>query len=483
MFNPKMKQRGLDIDVIEKTTVKSRSFLSLKSKIFCEPTELCFLLYNLLRDETEISFIKLNFRVDDLDIYTAYDIASAIEECKKRNIKFVGFSEHLSLSHFLAISFCDFRICPPLVGHLSFTLNFKHFVLNESSKYFQSVKIGEKKLPLVEFDNEKLNEAALKAERELGIVIINKCISIILKAIPQTKNFKSNYSTAVELTEDNLLTHVCYEEYLTSNIPALKNIKWKYKGIRKTNFNSTFSKLKQRASKHFYILEIKSDYWDELNSLTDLRQQLTHIHNLKTAKGLLLIVNYKGGSYESADRIWCLVNILKKKFPVYVYIKVAASSGYCIASTGEKISINPCGYLGNVGTILFSPNYDNILNRFGIDVINNISSPLKNDTTTSAILNSRAQIAFTLFINRIAESRKLKIETVNNLMDGSNFNSTQSVENKFADNEETFISLLEKLRLENSKSCRFILVKKPESFMSRIINLHAINTMIKIFFK
>ena len=473
-----MKQSGLDIDVIEKTTVKSRSLFSFKSKIFCEPTELCLLLYNLLHNETEISFVKLNFRVDDLDIYTAYDIAIVIEECKKRNIKFVGFCEQLSLSHFLAICFCDFRICPPLVGHLSFTLNFKHFILNESSKYFQSVKIGEKKLPLIDFTNEKLNDAALKAEREIGDEMINKCISIILKAIPQKQNFKSHYSTAVELTESNLLTHVCYEEYLTSNIPTLKNIKWKYKEIQKTNFNSTFSKLKQRASQHFYILEIKSNYWEELNSLTDLRQQLIHIHNLKTAKGLLLIVNYKGGSYESADRIWCLINVLKKKIPVYVYVKVAASSGYCIASTGENIFINPCGYLGNVGTILFTTNYDNILNRFGIDVINNISSPLKNDTTASDILNSRAQIAFTLFINRIAESRKLKIETVSNLMDGSNFNSTESVANKFADSEETFISILTNLQQLNNHN--FVIVKKNETFLRQILKNFIPNSLFKI---
>lgn len=476
-----MKQSGLDIDVIEKTTVKSRSLFSFKSKIFCEPTELCLLLYNLLRKETEISFVKLNFRVDDLDIYTAYDIAIAIEECKKRDIKFVGFSEQLSLSHFLAICFCDFRICPPLVGQLSFTLNFKHFVLNESSKYFQSVKIGEKKLPLIDFTNEKLNDAALKAEKELGDEMINKCINIILKAIPQKQNLKSHYSTAVELTENDLLTHVCYEEYLTSNIPALKDIKWKYKEIHKTNFNSTFSKLRQRASQHFYILEIKSNYWEELNSLTDLRQQLTHIHNLKTAKGLLLIVNYKGGSYESADRIWCLINVLKKKIPVYVYVKVAASSGYCIASTGEKIFINPCGYLGNVGTILFSINYDNILNRLGVDVINNISSPLKNDTTASDILNSRAQIAFTLFINRIAESRKLKIETVSNLMDGSNFNSTKSVANKFADSEDTFISILN--NLQESINPNFVFIKKLESFFERIIKPNSFLSLLKYFSK
>lgn len=475
MRNPKMKLPGFNIDIINKTTAKNRSVFSTKTKIFCEPTELCIILFDIIQNSSGIRLVQLNFRLDNLDIYTAYDIAIGIEECKKQGIQFIGFSEQLSMSHMLALCFCDFRICPPLVGPLFFSLNFKHFVLNKGGKYFQSVKIGEKKLPLINVLNEKLNETALKEERELGDDIILKCINIILLAIPQKNSLKNYYSTAVELTENNLLTHVCYEEYILQNIPTLNKIKWKYKFIHKVNLISYFSKVKQRLNRNFYILEIKSSYWDELNSLNELRRQLSILYNSKTTKGLLLIVNHKGGSYESADRIWCLINLLKKKIPVYVYIKVAASSGYCIASTGDEIFINPCGYLGNVGTILFSANHDSILNQFGIEVINNISSPLKKDPIDSDNLIDKARIAFTLFINRIAESRKLEIETVSNLMDGSNFNSNESVLNKFADSEETLISVLSKIRF--AKNFNFVFVKESETFFSRFLNKLLLSTM------
>lgn len=479
-----MKLIGLNIDVVENSSyTKNRSVFSLDSKIFCEPTELCLILFNLLQNPGQVSCVKICFRVYDLDIYTAYDIAIAIEECKKLNIKFIGYSEQLSLSHFLAMCFCNYRICPPLVGKLSFSLNFKHFIINNSDLLFQCVKVGHKKLPLISLTSEKLDESALIKEKELGEEIINKCIAIILRAIPQSSSLKSYYSTAVELAEKKLLSYVCYEEFLTMNIPFLENVKWKYKKIHKIDLTSLFSKLRFRLRKMFFILELNVNYWEELNSLKNLRQQLIILFDSKNTNGLLLIVNYKGGSYESADRIWCLINALKKKFPVYIYIKLAASSGYCIASAGSKIFINPCGYLGNVGTIMFSTNYDNILKHIGIDVINNISSPLLDDISDLKILNSRTEIAFTLFINRIAESRNLKIETVSNLMDGSNFSSDQSVFYKFADKEECLTSILRSIGRSNVNNTDFVFIKRQKSFIRRITNFFLFNFLIKVLFR
>ena len=465
-----MIYKGLNIDLVESCSKKRKGLFSQDKTIECSPTELCLLLFNLSANASEINLVQLNFRIDELDLYTAYDIALAVENCKRQNIIFIGFSEELSLEHFLAICFCDFRICPPLSGILSFSLNFKHFVLNDTNEFFQSVKIGDKKLPLATFASDKLDESALQREKELGIEMLKKCIKVISRAIPNKENFKRTYSTAVELTENHLLTHVCYEEFLTTNISILKKVSWSYIRINRINLFSSWSKCQKNFKDKICILEVNSNSWEELNSLNALRKQIKFLFNLRRINGLLVIVNYKGGSYESADRIWCLLNALKKKFPVYSYIKVAASSGYCIASAGDRIFINPCGYLGNVGTVLVTPNYDNIFRKLGVDVINNIASPLENNLTEAGILKIKAEIAFTLFINRIAESRKLTTEKVSRIMDGTNFSSTLSVENNFADSEATLISVLWDLKQSLKKNSQFIFIKYSSFLITRILH-------------
>lgn len=476
-----MNLRGLYINIVEDSSARNHSIFSFDKMIECNPAELCLLLFDLIENPQRINLVQLNFRVDVIDLYTAYDIATAIETCKGQNIKFIGFSEELSLEHLLAICFCDFRICPPLAGTLSFSLNFKHFVFSNDKKYFNSIKIGNQKLPLATFEPDKLDELALAREKELGHTMLKKCEEIITRAITLNKKLNRTYSTAAELLPNNLLTHVCYEEFLSTNILLLKSVEWKYRRLNRIDLFSSWSRFRRSFINKFCILEINSNSFEELNSLRTLRKQLKILFNTTKVIGLLVIVNYKGGSYESADRIWCLLNALKTRFQVFTYIKVAASSGYCIASAGEKIFINPCGYLGNVGTVLVTPNYDNIFKQLGITVVNNIASNFEKNLPDSEIFKQKAEIAFTLFINRIAKSRKQTTDDVLKFMDGSNFDSTKSIENNFSDIEASFSSVLQYIKKQVSKKGIFIFIKDSESVTTKILkHIIPFSTITKI---
>ena len=69
-------------------------------------------------------------------------------------------------------------------------------------------------------------------------------------------------------------------------------------------------------------------------------------------KGVVLRIDSPGGSAIASEMIWQSVKRLREKKPVYVSIgSMAASGGYYLAVSGERIYVNPSSIVGSIGVV------------------------------------------------------------------------------------------------------------------------------------
>lgn len=79
------------------------------------------------------------------------------------------------------------------------------------------------------------------------------------------------------------------------------------------------------------------------------------LHDLETdddVKGVVVRVNSPGGSATASEVIWRAVRDVAEEKPVYVSVgNMAASGGYYIAVSGDKIFVNPSSVVGSIGVV------------------------------------------------------------------------------------------------------------------------------------
>lgn len=83
-----------------------------------------------------------------------------------------------------------------------------------------------------------------------------------------------------------------------------------------------------------------------------IRRALEEIYAEDLIKGVVLRIDSPGGSAIASEVIWQGVKRLRDKKPVWVSVgSMAASGGYYIAVSGEKIFVNPSSIVGSIGVV------------------------------------------------------------------------------------------------------------------------------------
>ncbi len=161
-------------------------------------------------------------------------------------------------------------------------------------------------------------------------------------------------------------------------------------------------------------------------------------------KGVVLRVNSPGGGVvESADIYDALKEIqIEKEIPLYVSMQgMAASGGYYVSASADKIFVNQETITGSIGVIMESVNYAELADKLGID-FNTIKSgeykdimsgtrPMKDDER--AMLQEMINDSYERFVDIIEEGRGLSEEAVKSVADGRIMNGRQAIEVGLAD--------------------------------------------------
>jgi len=94
---------------------------------------------------------------------------------------------------------------------------------------------------------------------------------------------------------------------------------------------------------------------------------LKQVANDSTIKGVVVRIDSPGGEVTASDDIWREMNLLSKKKPTVISMSdTAASGGYYMALTGDKLVAYPGTLTGSIGVVFGKPNLHGLYDKLGI---------------------------------------------------------------------------------------------------------------------
>ncbi len=157
------------------------------------------------------------------------------------------------------------------------------------------------------------------------------------------------------------------------------------------------------------------NFMQDSYSAESVRKSLAKAYDDPTVRGILIKINSPGGTVAESQEIYSIIMKIRAKKPVFVSMgDVAASGGYYIASSADRIYADPGTLTGSIGVIFSSPDMSNLLqNKLGIKSqviksgkykdIGSGSRPMTEDE--KALLKGIIQNSYEQFLTAITKGR------------------------------------------------------------------------------
>ena len=194
--------------------------------------------------------------------------------------------------------------------------------------------------------------------------VITVLISVIVLISFVAASKKSNTSEGLEIENLN-------EKYKglsdSLNKAVMEKDEWKKKQKSEKAIAKKNKKKKTRKPKA-YILDFIGDI--KASAVPSLREEITAILDIakRNDQIVLRLDNHGGVVHEHGLAASQLARIRQKKIHLTVVVdKVAASGGYLMASVANKIYAAPFAILGSIGVIAQLPNFNRLLDNYGVD--------------------------------------------------------------------------------------------------------------------
>lgn len=194
--------------------------------------------------------------------------------------------------------------------------------------------------------------------------VITVLISVIVLISFVAASKKSNTSEGLEIENLN-------EKYKglsdSLNKAVMEKDEWKKKQKSEKTIAKKNKKKKTRKPKA-YILDFIGDI--KASAVPSLREEVTAILDIakRNDQIVLRLDNHGGVVHEHGLAASQLARIREKKIYLTVVVdKVAASGGYLMASVANKIYAAPFAILGSIGVIAQLPNFNRLLDNYGVD--------------------------------------------------------------------------------------------------------------------
>ncbi len=198
-------------------------------------------------------------------------------------------------------------------------------------------------------------------------------------------------------------------------------------------------------------------------------------------KAIVLRINSPGGSVTTCDIISHELKAFKKKKKIPVVAElmdVAASGGYYLAVTADKIIAHPTTVTGSIGVIAYSVNAAGLMDKIGIanqtvktGSMKDIGSPLKSMTDDERrVIKSVIDGMYERFLEVILDGRKsLKRDELERLADGRVFSAKQALDSKLIDSIGYMEDAIETAKqLAGIKEATVITYSQPRAYKNNI---------------
>lgn len=189
-------------------------------------------------------------------------------------------------------------------------------------------------------------------------------------------------------------------------------------------------------------------------------EQLKQVQYDSTIAGVLLEVNSPGGGvYESAEIAKEIRKIQELEIPIYVTMtNMAASGGYYISASADKIFASEETVTGSIGVIMSGVNYSGLFEKLGIEDATYKSGALKDMGSATRpvteddkkVLQGFVDSSYNRFVNVVSQGRQMSEEEVRKIADGRIYDGVQALDNGLIDELGYPEDALEALKAENN---------------------------------
>lgn len=167
-----------------------------------------------------------------------------------------------------------------------------------------------------------------------------------------------------------------------------------------------------------------------------------------SVKAVVLRIDSPGGSALASDLLWFELRELAKKKPVVASVgEMAASGGYYLACATDRIVAEPTSIVGSIGVLGGKLVLNEAFAQYGVNTVTFPASPEPGAAERAAYLSALSRWddptkqrvqklmdeVYQLFLERVAEGRKLPIEKVKESAEGRIWSGQQGLERKLVD--------------------------------------------------
>lgn len=170
---------------------------------------------------------------------------------------------------------------------------------------------------------------------------------------------------------------------------------------------------------------------------------LDRLANDDKVKAVVLRINSGGGSVYASEQMWRAVQLLKKKKPVVVSMSgMAASGGYYMSCGADYIVAEPTTLTGSIGIFGMVPDASELLTeKLGLhfDVVKtNAASDFGAmgrgiNPQEAEAMQAYVNNGYRLFLQRVADGRKMKPEDVDKIAQGRVWTGRQALQIRLVD--------------------------------------------------
>ena len=155
---------------------------------------------------------------------------------------------------------------------------------------------------------------------------------------------------------------------------------------------------------------------------------------------ILLYVDSPGGTIYESEELYNKLNEYKELTdrPIWTYMAhYAASGGYMVSMSADKIYANPNTTTGSIGVIMAGYDMSGLYEKLGIRYVSITSGANKDSSKMTdeqiAIYQSQVDEYYSKFVGIVADGRGMSEEEVKQLADGRTYTANQALENGLID--------------------------------------------------
>ncbi len=202
----------------------------------------------------------------------------------------------------------------------------------------------------------------------------------------------------------------------------------------------------------------------------EIEEQLRAAEKDPRVKAVILQVNSPGGEITTTDTIYnSLVRFKKKtgKKIVAVLGSIAASGGYYIAVSADRIIAHPTTMTGSIGVIMTLLNVEGLFKKIGLKEmvfksgrLKDMGSPFRGMTEEEKkLFSGMIREMYERFVEVVSKGRKMNKEAVERIADGRVMTARQAVETGLVDSvgyfEDAVKAAMELAGLKQAKVIRY----------------------------